>query len=75
VERDFLKDSADDKKNTDISVARNSAKPSIKTADEADSGAKEDGEKAKKEETAKEEPKKEEKKEEPKKEEKKDSLI
>lgn len=70
VERDFLKDSGDDKKNTDISVTRNAKKDSIKTADEADSGAKEDGEKAKekKEEPKKEEPKKEEKKEEAKKE-------
>ena len=79
VERDFLKDSADDKKNTEISVARNSAKPSIKTADEADSGAKEDGEKAKAAEAAKEEKKeekKDEKKEEPKKDEdKKESLT
>ena len=61
VERDFLKDSADDKKNTDISLNRNAKKPvGIKSADEADSGAKEDGDeaKAKKEEPKEEEPKK-----------------
>ncbi len=70
VEHDFLKDGADDKKNTDISLKRNAKKePSIKTADEADTGAKEDGEKAK-EEPKKEEPKKEEAKKEEKKDEK-----
>ena len=70
------------KKNSDISVTRN-AKKEIKSADEADSGAKEDGEKAKAGEkkkeaddaAKKEEPKKEEEKKDEKKEEKKDSLI
>jgi hypothetical protein len=76
VERDFLKDSADDKKNTETTLNRN-AKPSIKTADEADSGAKEDGDKAKaddKKKAADDAAKKDDdkKKEEPKKEEKKE---
>ena len=53
VEKDFLKDTADDKKNADISVNRNSKKE-IKSADEADSGAKEDGDKAKADDKKKE---------------------